>query len=426
MASLQLTASALLPQVRYGLWYKPPRTPSQAMHLGYKRINDVCKTDSYHGFIFVKEGNDKSRIIFDLNGNLAGIQTMIPGNLKGYNSRNETIRLPPPEVIPPILLDLEQSKNDRQMYTITVDPAVNGYRSMAKDQLTHLAGFYLYCSWTLVEGYRGVGFTGVAGIRKYRGYRGGFLPGLPRLISTGIGLFQAYFKHPRLICTPYYANIRPDKGLFIQTGYNVEQQYIEIPLESKYLSPDWIPHTCNPKMGLHYFKNLTPNMKCEDLYPVFLMYNSEGQLGSFGWSFQGAPSPYMENDLSWFRLSQQYYPFVFDTTKLPACMYNKHFQVFGMHFWLRDPETMLCPVATVPMRDTEYQTTPRMRTTTVRKIDRNIIVDKIIRDSLNSAQSTVPCVSGILLVNCIVCLVFSTSFFSTLVSLFLTLSNCVL
>ncbi|XP_050407992.1 uncharacterized protein LOC126823289 [Patella vulgata] len=339
--------------LRYGLWYKPPRTPSEALQQGYTRVNDICKMDTYHGFMYVQEGNDKSRVIFDLNGNLAGMQTMIPGNLKGFNSKNETIRLPPIGIIPPILLDVERGPKGMQMYTIT-----------------------------------------------------------------------AYFKHPKLICSPYAPNVSPGRGFFLQTGYNVEEHYEQIPLSARHLSPDWVAHTCNPKMGLHYFKKLTPNMKCEDMYPVFLMYNSEGQLGAFGWSFQGAPSPFLEDDLTWFRISPQYYPFVFDTSQLPSCMYNKNFQVFGIHVWLRDPDTMLCPVVKVPMRDREYRTTTRsMTTTTERKIDSNIIVDKIIRDSFSSGHSNNSLIHLILFNSLIGLLFCSTSVQMTIVCFCVSLIN---
>ena len=33
--------------------------------------------DAYHGFLYIKGGNNKSRFIFDLDGNLAGIQTAV-------------------------------------------------------------------------------------------------------------------------------------------------------------------------------------------------------------------------------------------------------------------------------------------------------------------------------------------------------------
>ncbi|CAG5124516.1 unnamed protein product, partial [Candidula unifasciata] len=258
---------------RYGTWYKPPKTPKEALAMGYKRMNGICQMDTYHGFLYVQSHNEKSRLLFDLNDKLAGIQTSIPGNLYGFNANNESIRVPSKEVIPPILLSQEQYSPGVQMYTIT-----------------------------------------------------------------------AYFKHPSLICSPYTQHAHPGKGLYIQMGYRVDIQYEKIPLDAHHLSEEWKTGTCLPNMGHLYFKNLSKELPCERLYPVFLMYNDEGQLGGFGWLFQGIPpaeSP--RSPVKWFKHSVQYYPAIFDATMLPACMYNPAFHVFGIHIYLRNEHTMTCP-----------------------------------------------------------------------------------
>ena len=43
----------------------------------------------------------------------------IPGNMHGFNSRNETIKVPARQVIPPILLSEDRDAFGVQMYTIT-------------------------------------------------------------------------------------------------------------------------------------------------------------------------------------------------------------------------------------------------------------------------------------------------------------------
>lgn len=91
------------------------------------------------------------------------------------------------------------------------------------------------------------------------------------------------------------------------------------------------------------------------LYPVFLMYNQEGQLGAFGWIFQGTPesySSYDDDELSWFKLSADIYPFTFEDHMLPACMFNPEFRVFGLRVYLRNKESMICPVNT-PLPNTK-------------------------------------------------------------------------
>ncbi|KAL8601990.1 hypothetical protein ACOMHN_008482 [Nucella lapillus] len=77
------------------------------------------KVPAYYGFLYIRGGNNKARFIYDSNGNLAGIQTAIPGNMQGFNSHNETIKVPARGVIPPILLSDDRDSFGVQMYTIT-------------------------------------------------------------------------------------------------------------------------------------------------------------------------------------------------------------------------------------------------------------------------------------------------------------------
>jgi len=46
--------------------------------------------------------------------------------MKGYNSNNETIDLPPVEIMPPVLKDT-QDKNGIQYYTVTGDEKFRDY-----------------------------------------------------------------------------------------------------------------------------------------------------------------------------------------------------------------------------------------------------------------------------------------------------------
>ncbi|GFR58338.1 hypothetical protein ElyMa_001766200 [Elysia marginata] len=258
--------------LRYGKWYRPPRTPREAKAIGYRRVNEICQMDTYHGFLYVQRHNDKSRLLFDHNDKLAGIQTAIPGNMFGFNSLNESLQMPSKEIIPPILLSQEHYSSGVQMYTVT-----------------------------------------------------------------------AYFKHPSLICSPYNQHAHPGKGLYIQMGYQVERQYEKIPLDASHLSSEWKTGTCLHSMGRHYFKHLSRDMKCESLYPVYLMYNAEGQLGGFGWLFQGAPTESRRTPVRWLQLDPSLYPASFDTSMLPPCMFNPNFKIFTIRIYLRNEHTMICP-----------------------------------------------------------------------------------
>lgn len=258
--------------IRYGFWYHLPQYDRAAFEEGYTRLNDVCKTDNYHGFLFSKDSNTKVMPIYDLNGDLAGIQSAIPGNMRGYNSLNETIDLPPAEIMPPVLRGLRDAKGILY-YTVT-----------------------------------------------------------------------AYFKHPKLICSPMAPKgVNPGRGLYIQMGFNLERDYLHIPQENRHLSPLWTRGNCVPMMGTHYFMNLSQELPCEKIYPLFLMYDMEGNLGAFGWVFQGRPNNlYSQSGTGWFHLTPVTYPFLYKSSMLPSCMFYEKFQVFGIHIYLQDPKQLLC------------------------------------------------------------------------------------
>ncbi|XP_060068306.1 uncharacterized protein LOC132548456 [Ylistrum balloti] len=263
--------------LRYGQWEKLPRMSHEAERQGYIRQNDICKTNSvskYHGFLYKQKDDTKILPIYDLDGWIAGIQTMIPGNMKGFNTRNDSIPLPPIDVMPPIMIG--DIIDGIQMYTVT-----------------------------------------------------------------------AYFKHPKLICNPIARiGITLGKGLYIQMGSDPVTMYQQIAMHAKDLSPIWRPGSCIPNMGLHYFRNLSKDLPCEKIYPVFLMYDNEGKLGAFGWSFQGKPMDVSSSKISWFRMTPQTYAFVFDTRVLPTCMFHDDFRIFGIHIWLQShtSEKMKCPI----------------------------------------------------------------------------------
>lgn len=269
--------------IRYGFWHELPQYDRAAFDRGYVRLNDVCKTDYYHGFLFSKDENTKAMPIYDLDGNLAGVQAAIPGNMKGYNSMNQTIDLPPVEIMPPVLKGLRDSKGILY-YTVT-----------------------------------------------------------------------AYFKHPKLICSPIAPkSVHPGRGLYIQMGFDPENDFLHIPKESRHLSPLWMQGNCVPMMGTHYFMNLSQNLPCEKIYPLFLMYDMEGNLGAFGWVFQGRPNNfYSEDGMGWFHLTPITYPFLYKRSMLPPCMFYDKFQVFGIHIYLKDPKELLCTsISNVKQRHT--------------------------------------------------------------------------
>ena len=62
--------------------------------------------------------------------------------------------------------------------------------------------------------------------------------------------------------------------------------------------------------GTHYYRNLSKDLQCEKIYPLFLLYDTEGNLGAFGWVFQGRPNNFQSQD--GFSLTPDTYPVSFN------------------------------------------------------------------------------------------------------------------
>eukprot|EP00106_Octopus_bimaculoides_P001401 XP_014768843.1 PREDICTED: uncharacterized protein LOC106868193 [Octopus bimaculoides] len=104
--------------VRYGKWYTPPRTVQEAERNHYQRKNSVCRTKYYHGFLWQRPDDLLSQPIYDNNGLIVGLQSAIKGRLEGFDSNNNTIRIPSPKTMPPFMVG-ETIKKDVKLYTLT-------------------------------------------------------------------------------------------------------------------------------------------------------------------------------------------------------------------------------------------------------------------------------------------------------------------
>ena len=99
------------------------------------------------------------------------------------------------------------------------------------------------------------------------------------------------------------------------------------------------------------------------------------------------------------------FQYTFDENMLPSCMFNPDFRVFGLRVYLRNKDSMICPIHTpIPASKTTTSTTTTRRPwrpqtrkpkvpatfTTLQppSYDDTIILDDIIRERENSASST--------------------------------------
>ncbi|GAB1602714.1 uncharacterized protein LOC106868193 [Argonauta hians] len=104
--------------MRYGKWYHPPRTAQEAEKNHYQRINTICRTKYYHGFLWRRPNDLLSQPIYDENGVIVGLQSAIIDHLEGYDSNNRTIKIPSPKMMPPFMVG-EANEKGVKLYTLT-------------------------------------------------------------------------------------------------------------------------------------------------------------------------------------------------------------------------------------------------------------------------------------------------------------------
>ncbi|XP_078348614.1 uncharacterized protein LOC144633648 isoform X2 [Oculina patagonica] len=100
-------------------------------------------------------------------------------------------------------------------------------------------------------------------------------------------VITAYFTDPQNIC----GGSRPSSDyigdqLLMQTGTQYTST-VSIPFKQEDLAgTKWVRGGCFPSMGRHYWYNISPDMNCDDYFPMFLLYNRD-RLTGFGWVAQG-------------------------------------------------------------------------------------------------------------------------------------------
>ena len=148
----------------------------------------------------------------------------------------------------------------------------------------------------------------------------------------------AYFVDPLLICKRGRSEQQfrlqgTGTDLFIQNGDNPEQDLFEIDLEEA--NTNWLKGKCFPKMGFHYFRDLTVDMRCETFFPVALLYYN-GYLKGFVWSFGALLNstlvPYEKPEPEFFDNLME---------EVPTCL--KTLRRSTLHIYLEDkPERYTC------------------------------------------------------------------------------------
>jgi len=111
---------------------------------------------------------------------------------------------------------------------------------------------------------------------------------------------SAYFTDPATICTTGrsasdFSSQGTGTDLYLQNS-TVPEQSVKIPkVESGLTKTKWTEGKCFYTMGKHYWYNLSADLSCDSMFPVFLLYNG-GQLNAFGWAMvANLPSSHLEH-----------------------------------------------------------------------------------------------------------------------------------
>ncbi|CAF3808066.1 unnamed protein product [Rotaria sp. Silwood1] len=105
-------------------------------------------------------------------------------------------------------------------------------------------------------------------------------------------VLTAYFVDPQTICTSGRDEARlklegSGSGLWLQNGPDPIRDSVQSPLyENTVNTTKWVLGSCFPSMGVHYWYDNRLDNKCDEIFPVFLLYN-KGKLTGFGWGLAG-------------------------------------------------------------------------------------------------------------------------------------------
>ncbi|XP_028396348.1 uncharacterized protein LOC114520304 isoform X2 [Dendronephthya gigantea] len=161
-------------------------------------------------------------------------------------------------------------------------------------------------------------------------------------VNKDEAIATAYFRNPATICNKINScEAKPTFGheLYIQTKSWLTKEgkkMIKIPT-SGLKNTAWVKGRCFKNMGMHYWFNISQNLKCEEIFPIFLLFDDASEkLKSFGWAV-----PIKINSTMWEHPPQKYFGFFFKKlTDIPRCLMDNH--ISTQHVYLTDPAKLTC------------------------------------------------------------------------------------
>eukprot|EP00013_Stygamoeba_regulata_P019488 CAMPEP_0177651184 /NCGR_PEP_ID=MMETSP0447-20121125/12390_1 /TAXON_ID=0 /ORGANISM="Stygamoeba regulata, Strain BSH-02190019" /LENGTH=289 /DNA_ID=CAMNT_0019154203 /DNA_START=47 /DNA_END=913 /DNA_ORIENTATION=- len=159
---------------------------------------------------------------------------------------------------------------------------------------------------------------------------------LDELHGDAIYTLTAYFREPQDICSgESFENAIGDK-LVLQVG-GVDNLWAIAADEADVAASGqaWVKGKCFKTMGVHYWFNIAPDMPCENILPVFVLYN-RGKLNAFGWVFIQEDG-YKQPGSRWEHPSGAPLKLFLPNDRRPACLFERGVALSTQHVYFTQP-----------------------------------------------------------------------------------------
>jgi len=154
--------------------------------------------------------------------------------------------------------------------------------------------------------------------------------------TTKYWVITAYFEDPSNICSQKGSRKTNAIGDRVWVQYN-DNDYLQLPLsESNATSAGWVKGKCFVSMGEHYWYNISNDLDCNYMNPIFLLYNG-GVLDAFGFNFMG---PY-QNSPRYEHPSADNVKLFFQPETLPSCLIDGR-PISTLHIYFTNPIFDFC------------------------------------------------------------------------------------
>jgi len=148
----------------------------------------------------------------------------------------------------------------------------------------------------------------------------------------------AYTRDPETICSASQSDLPIGDRVWIKIG--ISNQYLQLPLTQSEADQSgvWVEGKCFWSMGKHYWYNLTATTSCDELHPMFALYN-RSKLNAFGFVIAKLPE---EPGSRWEHPSGSALKMFLPDSAQPSCLFANGLVMSTQHVYFTIPEIDFC------------------------------------------------------------------------------------